>query len=60
VGQDLPPNQAYSGSPAIPHREWLRMAMSLPKVPEMRRMLTDIGKRLIKIEENRSLKEEEK
>ena len=60
VGQDLPPDQAYSGSPAIPHREWLRMAMSLPKLPEMRRMLTDIGKRLTKIEESVILKKEEK
>jgi len=59
VGQDLPPSQAYSGSPAIPHREWLRMAMSLPKVPEMRRVLTDIGKRLAKIEEALSSKKEE-
>ncbi len=60
VGQDLPPNQAYSGSPAIPHREWLRMAMSLPKVPEMRRTLTAIEKRLTQIEETISFKKEEK
>ena len=51
VGQDLSPNQAYSGSPTIPHRDWLRMAMTLPRVPEMRRKLMEIEKRLTKIEE---------
>jgi len=50
VGQDLPPGQAYSGSPAIPHREWLRMVMAMPKVPEMRRRLNDIEKRLSRME----------
>jgi len=60
VGQDLSPGQAFSGSPAIPHREWLRMVTATPKVPEMRRKLIDIEKRLIRIEETISLEKEEK
>ncbi len=60
VPSDLPPNGAYTGSPAIPHRDYLRMAMSLPKVPEMRKMLNDLEKRLSKIEETISPKEEGK
>ena len=60
VGQDLSPGQAFSGSPAIPHREWLRMVTATPKVPEMRRKLIDIEKRLIRMEETISLGKEEK
>lgn len=59
VGQNLPPNQTYSGSPAIPHREWLRMVMSLPKLSGMRKILTDIETRLKKIEETISQREKE-
>jgi UDP-3-O-[3-hydroxymyristoyl] glucosamine N-acyltransferase len=60
VGHDLSPSQAYSGSPAIPHREWLRMATAMPKVPEMRKRLTEMEKRLNRIEERISLEKEEK
>jgi UDP-3-O-[3-hydroxymyristoyl] glucosamine N-acyltransferase len=60
VGQDLSPNQAYSGSPTIPHRDWLRMVMTLPKVPEMRKTLMEIEKRLTKIEETIPLEKKEK
>jgi UDP-3-O-[3-hydroxymyristoyl] glucosamine N-acyltransferase len=60
VGQDLSPSQAFSGSPAIPHREWLRMVTAMPKVPEMRRKLIDIEKRLTRMEETISLEKEEK
>jgi UDP-3-O-[3-hydroxymyristoyl] glucosamine N-acyltransferase len=58
VHQDLPPNGAYTGSPAIAHRDFLRMAMTLPKVPEMRKTLTDLGKRLERLEQSSSEKKE--
>lgn len=51
VMNDLPANQGYTGSPAQPHREFLRMAALFPKLPEMRKTLIDIEKRLKKIEE---------
>ena len=60
VGHDLSPNQAYSGSPAIPHREWLRMVTAMPKVPEMKRRLTELEKRLSRLEETIPLEKEEK
>jgi UDP-3-O-[3-hydroxymyristoyl] glucosamine N-acyltransferase len=60
VGQNLPPNQAYTGSPALPHREWLHAAMTFPKLPEMRKTLTRIEKRLKELEETISSKEKEK
>ena len=60
VPNDVPPNGIYTGSPIIPHRDYLRMAMSLPKVPEMRKALNEIERRLTKIEGTLSPEEKEK
>jgi UDP-3-O-[3-hydroxymyristoyl] glucosamine N-acyltransferase len=60
VTHDLPANQGYVGSPAIPHREFLRAITVFPKLPEMRKTLLDIEKRLKKIEETLSSKGKEK
>ncbi|OGP93524.1 MAG: UDP-3-O-(3-hydroxymyristoyl)glucosamine N-acyltransferase [Deltaproteobacteria bacterium RBG_16_48_10] len=60
VAHDLSSSQAYSGSPAIPHREWLRMVTAMPKVPEMRKRLAELEKRLNRIEEATSLEKKEK
>jgi UDP-3-O-[3-hydroxymyristoyl] glucosamine N-acyltransferase len=60
VPNDLPPNGIYTGSPAIPHRDYLRMAMSLPKLPEMRKTLKEIERRLAKIEGTPPSEEKEK
>jgi len=58
VAHDIPANQVVTGSPAIPHREWLRMVMTLPKVPEMRKATLEIERRLTKIEETIASAEE--
>ncbi|NWF92543.1 MAG: UDP-3-O-(3-hydroxymyristoyl)glucosamine N-acyltransferase [Syntrophaceae bacterium] len=50
IAQDIAANQAYTGSPALPHREFLRAAMAFPKLPEMRKTLIDIERRLKRIE----------
>ena len=55
VTHDLPANQAYVGSPALPHREFLRAAVLFPKLPEMRKALLDLEKRIKKMEEAFSL-----
>ncbi len=60
VAQDLKANGEYTGSPAINHHDFLRMAITLPKVPEMRKALIQMERRLRKIEEIISLKEKEK
>jgi UDP-3-O-[3-hydroxymyristoyl] glucosamine N-acyltransferase len=60
VTHDLPANQGYVGSPALPHREFLRAITVFPKLPEMRKILLDVEKRLKKIEEAFSSKEKEK
>jgi UDP-3-O-[3-hydroxymyristoyl] glucosamine N-acyltransferase len=51
VPSDLTANQAYAGSPVLPHREWLRVVNVSSKLPEMRKILIEIEKRLKKIEE---------
>ncbi len=60
VTHRLAPNQAYVGSPAIPHREFLRVNAVFSKLPEMRKTLIEIEKRLKKIEEDLSSKRKEK
>jgi len=60
VTHDLRGNQGYVGSPALPHREFLRSNAVFPKLPEMRKTLIDIEKRLEKLEEILSSKGKEK
>lgn len=49
---DASETPAWSGTPAMPHRTWLRMSALLPKLPELFR-------RVRKLEERESVKEEE-
>ena len=60
VANDLPANQGYTGSPALPHREFLRVITLFPKLPEMRKSLIEIEKRLKMIEEALSPRGKEK
>jgi UDP-3-O-[3-hydroxymyristoyl] glucosamine N-acyltransferase len=60
VTHDLAANQGYVGSPALPHREFLRAITVFPKLPEMRKTLIEIEKRLKKIEESLISKGKEK
>jgi UDP-3-O-[3-hydroxymyristoyl] glucosamine N-acyltransferase len=50
VLQDVPDNTIGSGIPIMPHRIWLRVQRMLPRLPELKKMITDIEKRLSKIE----------
>jgi UDP-3-O-[3-hydroxymyristoyl] glucosamine N-acyltransferase len=51
VMSDLASNQAYTGSPAVPHREFMRILASYLKLPDMKKTLSDMEKRLRKIEQ---------
>jgi UDP-3-O-[3-hydroxymyristoyl] glucosamine N-acyltransferase len=51
VGQDVAPGQILSGSPAFPHREWLRAQAAFQKLPEMKRRLAELEKKLEGMEE---------
>ena len=43
-------NQVLSGVPLMPHKQWLRATMSLPKLPEMRKEMKQLKKRLDELE----------
>ena len=43
-------NQVLSGLPLMPHKEWLRTTMTLPKLPEMRKEMRQLKKRLAQLE----------
>ncbi|MBM4333791.1 MAG: UDP-3-O-(3-hydroxymyristoyl)glucosamine N-acyltransferase [Deltaproteobacteria bacterium] len=51
VGQDVPPGQVISGTPAFPHREWLRAQSLFSKLPEMKRALSALEKKVKILEE---------
>jgi len=60
VTHDLPGNQGYVGSPALPHREFLRAITTFPKLPEMKKTLLDLEKRIRKLEGALSSEKKEK
>ena len=50
VPSSLPANAAYSGTPAIPHREWLKSAMVVPRLPELKKTVSALEKRVAELE----------
>ena len=43
-------DQLLSGVPLMPHKEWLKATMTLPKLPEMRKEMAHMKKRLEQLE----------
>jgi len=54
VGESLKPGSVVTGSPAVPHGLFRRMAVALPRVPEMLRSIRTIEKRLLDLEKRGS------
>ena len=50
VHEDVPPGLVVSGAPHMPHREWLRMVATMPKLPEMRKTILSLTKRIEELE----------
>jgi UDP-3-O-[3-hydroxymyristoyl] glucosamine N-acyltransferase len=50
VHKDVPPNQIISGAPNMPHTEWLRIQASIPKLPEMRKTMSSLLKKIGELE----------
>lgn len=50
VHEDVPSGQIVSGTPHMPHREWLRMVAVLPKLPQMRKTVISLTKRIEELE----------
>jgi UDP-3-O-[3-hydroxymyristoyl] glucosamine N-acyltransferase len=47
---NLEGDQVYSGTPAIPHRKWLKSSLVFAQLPEMRREMSALRKRLQELE----------
>lgn len=56
VSEDVPPNQVVSGSPHMPHLSWLRVQAHLPKLPEMRKTMASLLKRVEETEKGLKVK----
>ena len=50
VAQDIPSKGVFSGTTAIPHREWLKAQNIFTKLPEMRKMLLELERRVKELE----------
>ncbi len=50
IHEDVPAGQIVSGAPHMPHREWLRMVAVMPKLPEMRKTLNALARRMDDLE----------
>ena len=53
VSRDLEDGETVSGSPAIPHREWLRLSAALPRVAELLREVRRLSQRIEELEKGR-------
>ncbi len=50
IAKSVPPGQSVSGSPAIDHRLWLKNCHIISRLPEMRRKVMDLERRLTALE----------
>jgi UDP-3-O-[3-hydroxymyristoyl] glucosamine N-acyltransferase len=53
VHEDVSEGQVVSGSPHLPHHEWLRVMATLSKLPEMRKIQQKMLKRIEELEKDR-------
>ncbi len=53
VAHDLGDGETVSGTPAIDHRDWLRLSAALPRVPELLREVRRLQQRVEKLEKEK-------
>lgn len=51
IAKSIPPGQSVSGSPAIAHRDWLKNCHIISRLPELRRTIRDLEKRVAELEQ---------
>lgn len=52
VLRDIPPGETMSGVGPLPHRQWLRAEAAFAKLPELRRQVTELRRRVEAIEQD--------
>ncbi len=50
LAKSVPEGQIVSGSPEMPHRTWLKVHRIIPRLPEFRKQMADLEKRLKALE----------
>lgn len=50
VARNVPPGDVVSGVPDMPHKKWLKVGTLLPRLPEMRRLLLSLERKVKEIE----------
>jgi len=50
IANDVPSGEILSGSVAMPHKTWLKVQQILPRLPELRKKVTALEKRLGRLE----------
>lgn len=51
VGKSIPDGQVVSsGAPSMPHRTWLRVQRVIPALPDMKKEIAELGKKLADLE----------
>ncbi len=51
VSADVPAKQIVSGAPHMPHRTWLRAVRAFEKLPETRKTINELERRIAQLEE---------
>ena len=54
VAKDIPPGQIVSGTPTMPHQEWLRLQVHLGKMAELRSTVSSLMKRVEELEKKKA------
>lgn len=60
IARSIAPGRVVSGSPEMPHAQWLRVQRTIPKLPELIKTVSKMGKRLDEIEKKYLNRVEEK
>jgi len=50
VAQNIPSGQVVAGYPAIPIREWLKAQAVIPRLPEMKKLVSQLENRITELE----------
>ncbi|MFZ3048323.1 MAG: UDP-3-O-(3-hydroxymyristoyl)glucosamine N-acyltransferase, partial [Desulfatirhabdiaceae bacterium] len=50
IAQSVPPHTVVSGSPEMPHGQWLRVQRIVTRLPELKKKISELEKRLTALE----------
>lgn len=55
IAKSVPKGEVVSGAPEMPHKLWLKVQRIIPRLPELKKKIGELEKRLLKIEEKQEL-----